>query len=51
MSVHDLINSSISLLVNLDQNGYAKGSLFLDQGESVSELENYNYEYYNFAVS
>jgi len=51
MSVHDLINSSISLLVNLDQNGYAKGSLFLDQGESVSELENWNYEYYNFVVS
>jgi hypothetical protein len=51
MSVHDLINSSISLLVNLDQNCYAKGSLFLDQGESVSELENWNYEYYNFVVS
>lgn len=50
-NVKQLVNSPISLIVNLDNNGFAKGSLFLDQGESISELDNYNYEYYNFHVS
>ena len=29
-NIKQLINSTISLIVNLDNNGYAKGSLFLD---------------------
>jgi hypothetical protein len=50
-NIKQLINEPISLIVNLDDNGYAKGSLFLDQGESISELNNWNYEYYQFQVS
>jgi hypothetical protein len=50
-SVHQLINSPISLVVNLDNNDFAKGSLFLDQGEKLSELNNWDYEYYHLHVS
>ena len=45
-----LINAPITLVVNPDDNGFAKGTLFLDQGESLSELDN-GYEYYNFHYS
>ena len=50
-NTQQLINAAISLFINPDENGYAKGSLFLDQGESLSELNDYNYEYYNFHYS
>lgn len=49
--VQDLINASVSLIVNTDTNGYATGSLFLDQGSSKEEIESANYEYFNFIVS
>jgi hypothetical protein len=51
MNIHSLINSSMTILVNPDDNDYAEGSLFLDQGESLSEMDNYNFEYYNFIFS
>ena len=50
-NTQQLINAPITLLINADKNGFAKGSLFLDQGESLSELNDYNYEYYNFHFS
>jgi len=48
MNVHQLINGSVTLLVNPDNNDFAKGSLFLDQGEKQSDLDNWIWEYYNF---
>jgi hypothetical protein len=50
-NMKQLINAPLSLVVNLDDNGFAKGSLFLDGGESVSELDNLTYEYYQFTVA
>lgn len=50
-SIHQLINRPISLLINRDDAGLAKGSLFLDQGESLSELKNWQYEYYTLVYS
>jgi alpha-glucosidase (family GH31 glycosyl hydrolase) len=44
----DLSSKPISLYVNRDDNGYASGSLFLDQGISLTELSNSTYEYYQF---
>jgi hypothetical protein len=35
----------------MDDNSGAKGSLFLDQGESISELNNNNYEYYTISAA
>lgn len=51
MNIHQLVNAPITILVNPDDNDYAEGSLFLDQGESLSELNNRNFEYYNFLFS
>jgi hypothetical protein len=54
MSVNNtsqLNSKPISLLVNRDENNYATGSLFLDQGETLSELDNKNYEYYTLTYS
>lgn len=34
-----LVNSEVRLVVNPDANGYAEGSLFLDQGKAQSELD------------
>lgn len=45
-SVDSLIAEPISLLVNRDDNGYAYGTVFLDNGSSLDELNNENYEYY-----
>ena len=50
MTTADVLNASISLIANRDQNGYASGSLFLDQGISRSEYYNQNYEYYSVNV-
>jgi hypothetical protein len=50
-NMKQLVNAPITLLVNLDNTGQAKGSLFLDGGESISELDNYNYEWYNFVFA
>ena len=39
-STGDLINSPIQIKINPDGNGYAEGSLFIDQGISKAELKN-----------
>ena len=40
MNVHKLINRPVTLLFNPDNDDFAKGSLFLDQGEKQSDLDN-----------
>ena len=50
MTTVDVLAAPISLIANRDQNGYAGGSLFLDQGISRSEMDNNNYEYYSVNV-
>jgi len=48
----DVLNSApLRLTANIDPNGWASGTLFLDKGESLSELENKDYEYYKFHLS
>ena len=42
----DLLKKPISLLVNRNENGYAYGTLFLDTGLQLEELEKNQYEYY-----
>jgi hypothetical protein len=48
LTVSGLVNKSISLYANRDENGFATGSVFLDKGETMSELSNKAYEYYQF---
>ncbi len=36
-------------MVNRDQYGQAKGTLFLDEGKTQSEMINKQYEYYQFS--
>lgn len=47
MTTTDALSKPISVIINRDGNGQAGGELFLDQGISQSELDNYQYEYYN----
>ena len=47
-TVKDIEAMPISLLVNRDDNGYATGTLLLDDGLTASELETSQYEYYQF---
>jgi ribosomal protein L14 len=47
MTTQHSLNKSIMLVVNRDSdNTYAEGTLFLDKGESKSELDNEDWEYY-----
>lgn len=50
-NIHQLINGSITVLVNPDDNDFAQGSIFLDQGESLNELNWTQYEYYALQFS
>lgn len=50
-NIHQLINGSITVLVNPDDNDFAQGSIFLDQGESETELAWRQYEYYSLQFS
>lgn len=47
MTTNDLLTQPISILVNRDETGSAKGSLLLDEGISVSEFTANAFEYYN----
>jgi len=47
MTSNDTIKKPISLIANRDENGYAGGSLFLDQGANRSEMYDDLSEYYN----
>lgn len=53
MNTKDLVNLPFNLTINRDKDGYAKGQLFLDEGELVSDLEgnNQKYEYYEFVMT
>jgi len=38
-------------LINADENGYAKGHVYLDDGETLSSLSEKKYEYNEFVLS
>jgi hypothetical protein len=39
------------MIANRDENGHAMGELFIDIGNSISELSTMTYEYYQFQLS
>ena len=51
MTTKDIQGTNITMLVSRDTSGYSEGKMFLDQGETRSELINKEYEYYNFKLS
>lgn len=46
-----LANAETHLLINRDAQGHSEGRLFIDQGISMSELNDRTYEYYEFHLS
>jgi len=44
-------NGKIDLVVNRDANGHATGKAFLDHGETLTELNDKTYEYYEFRLN
>ena len=42
-----LSKGSLIIVANRDVDGHASGKIFLDHGETLSELENKEYEYYD----
>lgn len=46
-----LKNGKLQLVANIDPNGWAAGTLFLNKGDETLEIENKEYEYYQFHVS
>lgn len=49
MTTTDLVKRPIALYVNRDSAMSAVGTLFLDGGVSMSELENKDYEFYEIS--
>lgn len=43
-----LAKLEITLVVNRDEDKHAEGKLFLDDGETISQLKDKTYEFYNF---
>lgn len=44
------MKTQINLMVNRDEDGFATGRLFLDEGRNVSEITLGTYEYYEFKL-
>lgn len=44
-------NGTVSLLINADENGFAKGRIYLDDGITLSSLAEKKYEYYEFVLA
>jgi hypothetical protein len=40
----------MNLIINRDDQGYAEGKLFIDEGKNISELSDKTYEYYTFKL-
>lgn len=52
MTTTDVIDKAeLHLVANIDPNGWAQGTLFVDQGELISEITDGTYEYYQFHLS
>lgn len=53
MTTQDVLNKAgLNLVANPNPDGWAQGRLFMDpDGESVSDIENGDYEYYQFHLS
>jgi hypothetical protein len=45
------VNGKISMIANRDSQGHAMGELFLDSGDTLSEISTQTYEYYQFQLS
>lgn len=43
--------AELHLIANIDHHSWASGTLFMDKGDSLQELEEKEYEYYRFHVS
>lgn len=41
-------NGVLSMIINRDAQGHAKGELFIDSGDTLTELTDQTYEYYEF---
>ena len=48
--IDQLEMTHINLIVNRDDQGYAEGKLFIDEGLKISELEQKVYEHYQFKI-
>lgn len=46
----DLLKRPISIIAHRDDSGHAEGTVFLDQGISVKELQDSKYEYYQIKL-
>ena len=52
LTTFDMVkNGEITIIINRDQHKHAEGMVYLDHGESISELTNKLYEYYKFNVN
>ena len=46
-----LNDAELHLVANIDPNGWATGTLFMDKGITTTEIESKDYEYYKFHLS
>jgi hypothetical protein len=46
----DLLQKPISIIAHRDESGFAAGTLFLDQGISRKEINDWDFEYYNIQL-
>jgi hypothetical protein len=52
MTTADLrANGTTQMIANRDEQGHAVGEIFIDEGDSLSELSTQTYEYYQFQLS
>lgn len=49
-STEQLATMGMNLVINRDDQGYAEGKLFIDEGKNISELTDKTYEYYTFKL-
>jgi alpha-glucosidase (family GH31 glycosyl hydrolase) len=49
-NTEQLADTLLHLIVNRDDDGYATGNLFIDEGKNISEITTKTYEYYQFEL-
>ena len=45
-NTEQLADTDMNLIINRDDQGYAEGKLFIDEGKLIDELTDKRYEYY-----
>jgi hypothetical protein len=50
-TTQDILSKPVSMIANRDRFGHAQGRLFLDDGFTLSQLKNNEYEHYEFQLS